>query len=115
MPSVKGHIKILLQPGDTDLTWKFNAPPASTESANDGAIPYNTSVVSVSVKSYDEDGTEVTDLIQGNPSVSNNVVSITMSYPSTSGAGKYKITCIMTLNTGGTVEWDYNRIEARNL
>lgn len=114
MPSVKGVEIIILQPNDADISYKFRAAVCSAEDANDGAIPYNTNVSSVSVTAYDEDGNVVTDLVQGSPSVSDNVVTITLSYPSTSGTGRYKLTCVMTLNTGTTIEWDYDRVYAED-
>lgn len=113
MASIKGTSKILLQPGTTKYALSIEVTVCSSATANDGFIPYGTVVSSVTAKVYDEDGVDVSsEMITIGATVTDNVVSIGLSYPSTSGPGLYKLTIIATLSSGATMEIDYNRIQA---
>ena len=106
--------QINLQPTD-ELPWDFYFPPAASATEK-GAIPYNTTVSTVGVVVYDSEGTDVTtDLIEGTPSVTDNVVSVTFKYPVTNGDGRYKVTFTCTLNTGSVRTFDFQRLFAKTI
>ena len=65
MPNFKGNDEIVLQPEDLDMIYEFEVTTASTSGGNDGYISYGRSVSSVVVKTYDEGGTEIFDLLDG--------------------------------------------------
>ena len=110
MLSIKSAKPIVLHTGDLELTYKFSAPANSSDTANDGTIAYGRTVnsVAITVTNYDT-GVAVTDLVDSS-SVSDNIISITLSYPPTSGDGRYKLKCIMTLDSGSRIEWATNQI-----
>lgn len=112
---IKGTKWIELEPLDRAVPYQFKVNVNSSATANDGYIPYDTNVASVTAVGYDSDGNVVTsELIHTAPTVSSNVVTIHLNYPSTTGVGVYKITFKLTLdNAKGTVkELDHRRIRA---
>lgn len=114
MPSFKTNGQIILQPNDS-VGFSFTITVASSATANDGFLPYGTSISSVNVIAYDKDENIVTsDLISGTPAVSSNVISMKLNYPVVSGDGRYKITMILTLDNGDIKEADFDRVTARN-
>lgn len=114
MPNFKTSGEISLQPND-NMGYSFTVTVGSSATANDGFIPYGTTVSSVVVIAYDKDDVNVTsELIFGTPSVSQNVVSMQLKYPTTSGDGRYKLTMILTLDNGDVKEADFDRVYARN-
>jgi len=114
MPSFKTNGQINLQPND-NLGYSFKITSASSDSLNDGFIPYGTGVSSVVVVVYDKDETDVTsDFVVGSPSVVEDIISMQLKYPSTNGVGRYKITMILTLDSGDTKEADFDRLYASN-
>jgi len=113
MPNFETVGSINLQSGDR-MPWNFYIPPAESVTVK-GAIPYNTTVASVSVTAYDEDENDVTSqLISGSPAVEDNVISVVLTYPVTAGDGRYKLTFECTLSTGYVRQFDFERVIARN-
>ena len=103
---------IHLQPNDYNVPYIFRFTVCTTQTANDGYLPYNTAISSVVVSASDADGGDATtDLIHGTPSVSDLDVQVNMDYPY---AGEYKITIICTLDTGAKIETDFSRIRCGN-
>ena len=114
MPSFKTQGQINLQPND-NIGYSFEVTVASSVSTNDGTIPYGTTVSSVVVIVYDKDDTIITtDLVVGTPTISSNIISIQLKYPTINGVGRYKITMLLTLSSGDTKELDFDRLYARN-
>ena len=115
-----GNDKIEIQPGDANITYGFKINVCSSVTDRDGFLPYGVTASGVSVTSYkiaDVDGRDllggtviVTDLIQGVPTVTDNVVSIRVSYPPTNGTGRYKFTMLVTASDGSINEIDYSRV-----
>jgi len=106
---------ITLEPNDSGVPYSFTITASSSTTANDGFIPYGTNVNSVSAKAYDSNSNDVTsEMVNGTPAVDNNVITVNLDYPSTSGTGVYKLTLILTLNTGSVIEADFIRIRAED-
>lgn len=116
--NIKGNIKVIIQPGDTKYGLRVTVPICS-DGVNNGFIPYNTTIASVSHKIYalDNDNADVTtEMTSTNPTVSDgNVISIELKYPSTTGEGRYKLTMTLTLSSGATKDLDFSRIYAKDL
>ena len=116
MSSFKTQGKINLEPNDK-MNYSFQITVCSSSTSNDGFIPYGRTVSSISVSAENnETGADVTaDLINGVPSVSNNIVSMTLNYPTAKGDGRYKLTILLTLDNGNTKEANFNRIYCEDL
>ncbi len=98
MPDIEGQEIMLIKTGDDNVPYQFYAPPCSSQSANDGAIPFGTNVASAEIVTKDDDGTVVEDLVDGALSVSANVITQNFKYPGDSGAGRYSINLALTLD-----------------
>ena len=120
---IKGTVWIELEPLDTELPFQFKVNVNSSVSGNDGFIPYGTNIASVTAVAYSIDSsgtilsTVTSELIDTAPTVTDNVLTIHLKYPSTTGVGLYKITFKLTLdNAKATVkELDHRRIRALNV
>jgi hypothetical protein len=114
MPDFRGDIIFVLQPNDANVPMGFKFEPASTETTNDGSLPYNTSVSSVVVTAHKDDGTDVTDtMISPTPTVADNIVSMRINWPG--AVGRYHVRMILTLDDSSVKEFDFNRFVARDV
>jgi hypothetical protein len=112
MPDIEGTSRIVLQPTERVVPYTFTFPVCSSATANDGAIPYGDSVSACTLKAYDSDGNDVSSELVSSSSVASNVVTVELDYPSTSGAGKYKLTFQITTANSVHLEFDFNRVVA---
>lgn len=112
MDDFQGIATIEIQPNDAGLPYSFAVTACSAVDANDGAIPYGTNVVSVAVTATNlATGADVTDaMIEGTPTVAENVVSVNLNWPG--AAGKCKLTFLLTLTGDIVRELDFTRITA---
>lgn len=108
--STKGNV--LLQPGSATVPYTFTFAPASSETANDGSIPYGTTIDGAEVTAADKNGDDVTSEIITSSSLSTPVVTVIFKYPAISGDGKYSIKILLTLSSGAVMEFDFTRIHA---
>lgn len=120
MPDVQGQKKTRLRPGDTKVGYTLKVESASTATANDGYIPYGTTVSGVTSTVYDEDGNAVTaDIVYAVSTISAqsgyDEVKIEFQYPSTNGDGRYTLKHALTLSDGGTLDLYYSRIYAETI
>lgn len=114
MPSFKTSGRVTLQSYD-NIPYSFQLTICSSTTANDGFLPYGLTVASCEVIAYNEDLTDVTsDLINGSPSVTDNIVTLTLMYPVSNGVGKYKLTFKLILSDGSTKEADFARVYCEN-
>ena len=104
--------KILLQPGSDAVPYFFTFPAATSQEANDGSIPYGTTISSKAITAFDADGNDVTSEIIVSTSLSTPVVTVRFKYPATTGDGRYSIEFLLTLSTGAVMEFDFTRIFA---
>ena len=105
---------VTLQTGDK-IGWEFQVPIAASATEK-GAIPYGRTISSVSVVAYDEDGEVVTsDLIDGIPTVSGEIIYTTLKYHTTNGEGRYKLTFSLTLDNAWTRQFDFQRVIVKNI
>ena len=112
MPDFKEQGDITVQPGDVKVPYSFNLPACSSASANDGAIPFGTTISSVVVTGEKADGTIATGLVASS-SVTSNIVTVDLTYPST-GEGLYHLEFVCKLDTNAYIEFDFNRVKVRD-
>ena len=105
---------IRLQPGSATVPYTFTFSVASSATANDGAIPYGTTIASAAVKAFDAAGTDKTSEIIVSNSVSSPVVTVSLKYPIT-GAGVYSLEFVLTLSTGAVMEFDFTRVNVEDI
>jgi len=114
--SFQGARPIILQPGTLAMAYTFEFEICSAADANDGSIPFGRTIDSVAVKVYDVDRNDVTtDIINGSPSESAEIVTIAFDYPTTNGAGVYNLEILCTLDDASVEEFDFNRIIAKDM
>jgi len=110
----KNNDQIILQPNDDGVIYEFEVTTATTSGSNDGYLAYGRSISSVELKTYNEAGTLIADLLDGSASIVSNTIYQPLQYPATSGEGRYKITFIMTLDDASVKEADFFRVYAQD-
>jgi len=106
---------IILQPGSATVPYAFTFAAATSATANDGSIPNGTTIASSVSKAYDAAGNDVTAEIIVSESNTTLVVSLTLKYPATSGAGNYSLEILLSLSTGAVIEVDFTRVYAKDI
>jgi hypothetical protein len=115
MSDFKTNGRVTLRPDDIKGK-SYTITVSSSATANDGYIPYNTNVSSVVVIAYDSDDEIVTtDLIEGTPTVTNNVIYVQYKYPILNLNGQYKIVFKLTLDNGDVYIAIFGRVFAESL
>lgn len=113
MPDFRGSNTFVVQPLDVAVPLGFKFAPASTEDTNDGSLPFQTSVVSAVVTAEKDDGTDVTStMINGTPTVLNDVVNVRIDWPG--AVGRYHMKMVLTLDDASEKEFDFNRFVGRD-
>jgi hypothetical protein len=110
MPDFQGNDDIIVQPGTSDYAYEFEVTVCSAVGANDGFLAFGRTISSVVVKAFKHGTTnlEDTEIIEGY-SLAGFIVTVRLTYPSTNGAGRYKLEFVMTLDDGSTEEADFGR------
>ena len=113
--SFQGVGDIILQPGSATVPYTFTFAACSSATANDGSIPYNTTISTAIIKVFDEAGVDkTTEIIAGETNTA-LVLSISLKYPSTAGAGRYSIEMLVTLDSSAVMEFDFTRLYAEDI
>jgi len=111
----QGFDSITLQPDTNSAVYTFTFPICSSATANDGAIPFGDTIASAVVKAFDENGGDATTQIVGSTSNTTTVVTVPLSYPSTTGEGRYSLEFVLTLTSGAKLEFDFSRLYAKDI
>ena len=114
MDSFETSGEIILQPGSSSVPYSFTFDPASSATANDGAIPFDTTISSAAVKAFDIYGADKTSELVVSSSVASPVVNVVLKYPAT-GSGRYSLEFVLTLSTGAGMEFDFTRIRVLDI
>jgi hypothetical protein len=113
MPDFLGSEKIIVQPGTSKMAYEFEVTVCSAAGANDGFLAFGRTIASVVVTAH-KHGTTLVDatseLIEGTPTVVNEVMTVKLNYPTTLGSGRYKLEFIMTLDDTSVEEADFGRV-----
>jgi len=104
---------IILQPGSDTVPYTFTFAAASSATANDGSIPFGSTISAADVKAYDETGTDVTTDIVGSETNTTTVVTVNLKYPA--ATGNYSLEFVLTLSTGAKMEFDFTRVFAKDI
>ena len=113
--SFQGVEDIILQPGSATVPYTFTFAACSSATANDGSIPYGTTISSAVIKVFDEAGTDVTTQIIASETNTSTVLTINLKYPTTAGVGRYSIEMVVTLDSGAVMEFDFTRVYAEDI
>ena len=108
----QGTDQILLQPFSNDVPYSFAFAACSSAIANDGSLPYGTTISSHAVVAKDAAGTVCTDELIESTSESDDTVTVNLDYPSDTGAGRYSLVFQLTLSSGVKLEFEFTRIKA---
>lgn len=117
----KGSNHIDLEPGDANVPVKFKFKAASASTANDGAIPYGSTLASSTVHAHLHSDTGIavsTQLVTSRALSSNSVVAY-LTHTTTIVDGLYDLTMVNTYSLSGstlvmTRQHDFDRVFVRN-
>lgn len=109
MPDFLGRSKVYLQPETKLLPLSFRFGSCTTPTANDGSLPWGDRILSAVAHLYDSGYTDHPSAING-CSVSDNVVSVSLSYWSGASSGLYTLTVVVTCVSGYVEEFDLKRV-----
>ena len=104
---------ITIQPGSATVPYTFTFAACSSATANDGSIPFGTTIASCVTTAYNEAGTDSTALLVYTESLATPVVTVGLKWPTT--AGRYSLEFVLTLSSGAVMEFDFTRIYARDI
>ena len=113
--SFKDSEPIILQPGSATVPYTFTFAACTSTTANDGSLPFGTTIASAVVKALDEDGTDRTAEIVASDSSASLVLTIALKYPATTGIGRYSLEMVLTLDSGAVMEFDFTRLYALDI
>ena len=111
--SFQGNSVITVQPGDHSDSYTFTFAACSSATANDGSLPYGTTIASCVTTAYNEAGTDSTTLLVYTESLTTPVVTVGLKWPTT--AGRYSLEFVITLSSGSVMEFDFTRIYALDI
>ena len=111
----QGTKNITVQPGDSAVPYTFTLAACSSATANDGSLPYNTTMSSAVIKVFDEAGVDKTTEWVSSETNTATVLTINLKYPSTAGVGRYSIEMLVTLSSGAIMEFDFTRVYAKDI
>lgn len=119
--SIKGTKFVEIQPGSSNVPIALRFVPASASTANDGSIPYGSTLISATWKYYSPGITTAatSDLITDNNRVSSNIAYAYLTWSSDLAKGLHKITCTAKFSLSGIssdlqMEFDANRVWVKN-
>ena len=110
-----GAEEILIQPGTVRVPHTFEFPITTSAGAGDGTLPSDTAISGVAMTAWNA-GTEITDLIHGTPTFTDDTVTAQLSYPTTTMSGVVgfiypKFRFVLSLDNGFTViEDDFDNV-----
>ncbi|HUV26073.1 MAG TPA: hypothetical protein VMW34_01790 [Anaerolineales bacterium] len=113
--SFQGVEDIILQPGSSTVPYTFTFAACSSATANDGSIPYGTTISSAVITVFDETGADKTTEIIASETNTATVLTISLKYPATAGVGRYSIEMSVTLDSGAVMEFDFTRVYAEDI
>jgi len=82
----QGVADIVLQPGSATVPYTFTFAAASSATANDGSIPYDTTISGADVKAFDEAGVDKTTSMIASESNTTTVQTVSLKYPAITGS-----------------------------
>ena len=114
MSTFKGNDPIILQPNDANIAYTFHLDTCTSSTANDGKLAYGTTISGVTATATNSSGDTDTELI-ASTSLSTPDIILTLSYPTTNGIDRYKITFVLDISDGSTKELDFPIVYAKDI
>ena len=111
--SFQGVSDIIIQPGSATVPYTFTFAACSSATANDGSIPFGTTISSAVVKAFNEAGTDSTTSLISSQSLVTPVVTVNLKWPTTDG--RYSLEFVLTLSSGAVMEFDFTRVYAKDI
>lgn len=110
MPSFSGGSIVWVQPSTSEYPLRVTFSAEYAAGANDGSLPYGTTITSATIVASDADGTTSDDLVDDGSIVTGDTyVDCTLSYP-TLGDGLYTLEYRLTLSSGAVIPYDAKRV-----
>ncbi|MCE5335081.1 MAG: hypothetical protein LLG06_10910 [Desulfobacteraceae bacterium] len=107
----EGREIITIKPSTRDYPISMSFRVCSSEMANDGAIPFGTTISSAVVKAYDPTGADVTaNLVTIPATVQKNTVKCGVSWHEGIVPGLHTLTAVLTFASGHIDEFDLKRV-----
>lgn len=116
MPDFDGTDFIIVQPYDDNVPYSFGFEACSSATANDGSLPYGTTISNYTIAAHKHGTTDVdaaTELIASH-SRNGLVIQVRLQYPTTLGIGLYHLRFVLTLSDTSVIEFDFNRVIVRD-
>jgi len=116
MDSFEGSHYVILQPGDTNVPIRFKFKPCTATTANDGAIPYGSSLNNKSVSVHYYNSTVATTHLIVSSVLSSNCVVTYLTWTTKVARGRYHMNIDVTAALGGSTatamvrQFDFDRI-----
>ncbi len=108
----EGREIIKLHPNTRDYPVGMSFSTCSSETANDGAIPFGDALSSAEVRAYDPTGADVTEAMVTTPATAHeNSVRCAISHFSGMASGLYRLMAILTMESGYRDEYELRRVK----
>lgn len=121
MDNFRGNLHITLEPGDVNVPLRAHFPPASASTANDGAIPYGSTLANCTAYAHlgDDTAYDGTTMMIAAVEVSSNIAVAYLTWTSDLVSGMYHITWKPQFALTGTTrlmtrQFDYDRVLVGN-
>ena len=116
MDSFEGSHYVTLQPGDTNVPIRFRFKPCSASTANDGSIPYGSSLHNKTLKVHAARSTALSTAAIVSVSQTSNTLVAYLTWTTELARGKYHLRATVTCALGGSTgtvmkrQFDFNRL-----
>jgi hypothetical protein len=110
MSDLKSSKVLTLKSADTNITITYRVTVCTTETSNDGTLPYGVNISSVSVTAFNSGGDDITTSLISSSSTTGNDIIITYKYPDE--IGNFKVVVVCTLDNSATLQLDFNNVKA---
>lgn len=112
-----GSDKVIIRAGTVNYPISFNFSPCTSDTANDGSIPFDTVIESAEIIVQAKDKTDITEIVGGSAIVVEIVdglrVNAEFDFPPDTRKGVCVVLIALTLNIGSVLvkRWDGLTIE----
>lgn len=111
MPNFEGNDYIEVRPSDDTVPYTFPFTVCSGVDANDGALPYGTTIANCVVTAVSmETSEDSTSELISDQNTGSTRVDVDLQYPGEDGV--YRLVFVCTLNTGAVLEFWFDRVLA---
>lgn len=107
MDDIVGNDQVTLYLGTVDYPISFIFSPCTVLN-NDGAIPYGTTISTVSLKAFSSSHVDYTTILDASASLDGQKVNCLFSFPTDSKIDKFSVLISLTLSNGSVLvkKWE---------